>query len=105
VNVFYGSSSGLSPTSGDQWFYPGHLRDRRTAQSFDYFGYALAAVDFDDDLIDDLAIGAPGEEVVHVLYGTSGTGLTATGDEYIDAFSDSSGGGSGPGTLSWFGVR
>ncbi|MEO8276429.1 MAG: FG-GAP repeat protein [Thermoanaerobaculia bacterium] len=55
----------------------------------DHFGGALAAADFDADGIDDLAIGAPDESLgpvgqaglLHVLYGTSGTGLDNDRDQ------------------------
>ncbi len=55
----------------------------------DQFGGALAAADFDADGIDDLAIGAPLEDlgpvlgggIVHILYGSPGEGLTAAGAE------------------------
>ena len=61
------------------------------AEAGDRFGEALAAGDFDADGCDDLAIGAPQEDLeapaavaeagtVHVLYG-SGLGLTVAGDE------------------------
>lgn len=59
----------------------------------DGFGRVLAVGDFDDDGIDDLAIGVPREDdgalsdagVLHVLYGSAGTGLTATGSGYFEA--------------------
>jgi hypothetical protein len=53
------------------------------AESFDYFGLALAAGDFDGDGVDDLAIGVPGEDgargVVQIVFGGPG-GLTANGN-------------------------
>ncbi len=55
----------------------------------DLFGSALAVGDFDDDGVDDLAIGVPGEAVgataaagaVQILYGVAGQGLQATGNQ------------------------
>lgn len=57
------------------------------SEPFDNFGSALAAADFNGDGIDDLAIGVPGENLgaisnaglVHVLPGSTGTGLTTVG--------------------------
>ena len=57
------------------------------SEAFDNFGTALAAGDMNDDGIDDLAIGAPFEDlgpinsagVVHVLYGSGGSGLSDEG--------------------------
>ncbi|MCI0457142.1 MAG: hypothetical protein L0Z62_09200, partial [Gemmataceae bacterium] len=59
-----------------------------TAEAGDAFGSALAAGDFDDDGIADLAVGVPGEGVngfadagaVSILYG-SDLGLDAAGDQ------------------------
>ncbi len=81
VHIMYGTGSGLS-ASGDQRFQPG------TKWKNGLFGAALASGDFDDDGIDDLAVGAPGQWVsgqeqagaVYVLRG-SGTGITLTGDQ------------------------
>jgi hypothetical protein len=57
-----------------------------------YFGYDLAAGDFDGDGADDLAIGAPGTPVsdqksagaTHVVYGTVGGGLDTASIETWD---------------------
>ena len=62
----------------------------------DLFGAALAVGDLNDDGIDDLVIGVPGEDLkvngtnyvdagtVLVLYGSNGTGLTHNGHQYVD---------------------
>jgi hypothetical protein len=85
VNVVYGSIYGLARPTEQMWTQdsegvPG------SAEADDRFGYALAAGDFDGDGYDDLAIGAPGEDVgghddagsVTVLYGSM-FGLRSTG--------------------------
>jgi len=67
----------------------------------DLFGSALAVGDFDDDGVDDLAIGVPGEAVgstaaagaVQVLYGIAGQGLSANGNQLFHQDSDNVPGG------------
>ena len=81
VSVLYGSASGLT-TSGGQLF----TQPVSAVEAGDEFGFALTAGDFDGDGADDLAVGAPTEDVgstfragaVSVLYGSAG-GLTRTG--------------------------
>lgn len=90
VNVLYGSPRGLTAARNQRWHQntssvPG------VPETGDRFGAALAAGDFNDDFADDLAIGVPGENLgtgglgnegaVHVLYGGSGIGLTAWGNQ------------------------
>jgi subtilisin family serine protease len=87
VNVLYGSSSGLTGV-GDQLWYQGLPGVLGAAEGGDGFGSALSSGDYDGDGFDDLAIGAPGEDVgatmdagaVNVLYGSL-SGLTAIGDQ------------------------
>lgn len=63
----------------------------------DRFGSVLAVGDLDDDGVDDLVIGVPGEAVggaaaagaVQVIYGDAGSGLTANGNQLFHQ--DSSG--------------
>jgi hypothetical protein len=87
VNVLFGSAAGLTAT-GDQFWgqnSPGVLGG---AENFDFFGDVLTVGDFDDDGFDDLAIGAPGEDIgaianagaTTVLFG-SAAGLTAADDQ------------------------
>jgi hypothetical protein len=81
VSVLYGSASGLT-TSGGQLF----TQVGGAVEASDWFGFALAAGDFNNDGFTDLAAGAPVEGVggagaagaVSVLPGSAG-GLTATG--------------------------
>jgi hypothetical protein len=87
VNVLYGSPTGLA-VAGDQIWHQDVTDVDGVAEDNDQFGAALAAGDFNDDGRDDLAIGAPFEDVdtissagaVNVLYG-SPAGLTAAGDQ------------------------
>ncbi len=60
VHLFYGSSVGLSASRDDQMDQSDIAGE---AESNDDFGAALAAGDFDADGRDDLAIGAPLEDV------------------------------------------
>ena len=84
VQVLYGGPSGL--TARDQVWHQGKPGILGNNESDDFFGYALAAGDFDADGDDDLAIGVRGESVgsissagrVVVLNGSPG-GLSATG--------------------------
>jgi hypothetical protein len=89
VNVIYGSPTGLDASFvGDQFLRQGAASLNDTAEPGDFFGYALAAGDFNHDGVseEDLAIGVPGEDVgdledagaVNVVYGTH-AGLSATG--------------------------
>lgn len=82
VHVFYGDAiggvnrTGSQAFSRDGWFNPAwNLFD--VGDASDQLGWALAAADFDRDGRDDLAIGAPGDDSVHLLYGTT-AGLTTT---------------------------
>lgn len=80
VEVSYGAASGSERT--ESWTQDSR-KIRERLELGDQFGAALAAGDFDADGFDDLAIGAPGEDLkrrvdvglVHVLYGSE-DGLT-----------------------------
>jgi hypothetical protein len=62
VHILYGSAPGLAVTGSELWSQdsPG-VPD--TSEDSDHFGRSLAAGDFDDDGVDDLAIGVPFEDV------------------------------------------
>jgi FG-GAP repeat len=87
VNVLYGTVAGLTG-SGSQTFTQNSPGVGSTAEEDDFFGDALAAGDFDNDGVADLAVGAPLESfssilqagAVNVLYGTP-TGLTGSGSQ------------------------
>jgi hypothetical protein len=86
VNVLYGSAVGLQATSpNDQVWHQGSPGVQGSAETFDSFGWYVAAGDFNDDGFDDLSVGVPFEDIkreedagaVSVLYGSAG-GLQAT---------------------------
>jgi hypothetical protein len=89
VSVLYGSPSGLSAANDQFWTQDsGNVND--LAETDDLFGYALAAADFGNGTLGDLAVGVYGEDVVvgssdhgavNVLYGTA-TGLGAANDQF-----------------------
>jgi hypothetical protein len=89
VQVLYGSGSGL--TDRDDLWTQDEPGVPAGSESDDHFGAALAAGDFNGDGIDDLAVGAPDEDVdrvgggsaanggaLNVLYGVAFSGLSAT---------------------------
>jgi hypothetical protein len=74
VQIVYGGTNGLS-TDGDVLLYQGHNGLQDEPDDFDRFGRSLAAGNFNGDRYDDLAIGAPYEDiygtdagVVHILW-------------------------------------
>ncbi len=78
VHVVYGAASGLSAGNTKQTWIDGSQGAGNIPQDNDRFGSTLASGDFDDDGVDDLAIGVPGQMLgmianagaVIVLYGT-----------------------------------
>lgn len=92
VHVLYGTDAGLTADAqgtapGDQLFTQDSPGIVGTAENGDEFGSAVAVGDYNDDFCADVAIGVPGENnesgVVAVLYGSLGTGLSATGNQYL----------------------
>ncbi len=89
VQILYGSLGGLT-WSGDQSFRQGADGVLDINEEYDWFGYALAVGNFNNDDFDDLAIGAPAEDLaglagagaVNVLFG-SASGLSGTGDQML----------------------
>ncbi len=90
VNVYYGTSQGLSGEDS-QMIHQDSAGILGTVQSNDQFGSALASGDFDGDGWDDLAIGSPKDlstaGVVNVVYGSK-LGLVDDGNQlwYQDAW-------------------
>jgi hypothetical protein len=90
VNVIYGTANGLNAAGAraDQIWAQDSAGVLGGSEVNDAWGSALAAGDFNNDGRDDLAIGAPNENIgntqdagsVNVLPGT-GSGLSATGDQ------------------------
>jgi hypothetical protein len=82
VSVLFGSAAGITSSGGRTFTQVGSA-----AEAGDYFGWALATGDFDNDGFADLAVGAEGEDVfsatdagaVSVLYGSSAGVTTAAG--------------------------
>jgi hypothetical protein len=89
VNLVYGSSSGLTETDDEVW-YQGTTGIQGAPENQDGFGGELAVGDFDDDGIDDLAVGVLGEDIggedgagaVNVIYG-SPSGLTEVDNQLL----------------------
>ena len=89
VNVLYGSAAGLTGTAS-QSFTQGNGGVAGGSEPNDHFGWALAWGNFNGDRYDDLAVGAPEEDVgtladagrVTILLG-SATGLTGAGSHVL----------------------
>lgn len=89
VNVIYGSGSGLT-SAKNQFWHQDSAGIANSINGYEYFGWALAAGDFNNDGKADLAIGADSENVdgkadagaVHVLYGSGNKGLRGTGSQF-----------------------
>lgn len=101
VNILYGSGSGLTANKNQFWDQNGtegaQFNLEGGIEANDYFGYAVAAGDFNKDGVADLAIGVPGEDddagAVAILYGKRDVGLTNEGNQLIDQNSPGMAGG------------
>jgi hypothetical protein len=94
INALYGSAGGLTG-SGSQAFWQGAGGVAGSAETDDEFGYALAAGDYNNSGVDDVAVGVPFEDIgaiqaagaVNVLNGSAvpdtgpGGGLTGAGSQ------------------------
>ncbi|MEX2300285.1 MAG: hypothetical protein WD733_05080 [Bryobacterales bacterium] len=90
VIIIFGAAGGLT-SNGNQRWREGDDGLRGSRETFDLFGYSLAAADFNGDGYDDLAVGTPGENnargTANIIFGSSG-GLTATGNVRREQGSD-----------------
>ncbi len=91
VAVLYGSHPGGLVSDRNQFWTEALAEAGGFSEAGDRFGEVLAAGDLDGDGIDDLAVGAPAEDVafhpdagaVTVLHG-SASGITTAGSEILD---------------------
>ena len=63
VNVLFGWSSAGIVTAGGQIWHQDVFDTEDNAENHDRFGAALASGDFNADILDDLAVGIPGEDI------------------------------------------
>lgn len=97
VNVIYGGPTSGLHSLGDQLWHQNSKGIGGVAEAGDLFGSSLTVGDFNGDGVDDLAVGAPGEDwgaiidagAINVLYGSRSKGLHSFGDQ---VFSQDSGG-------------
>ena len=94
ITVIRGSAAGIDPVLGAELWSEGLGLLTGDPDELDHFGYSVATGDFNDDLIDDLAISVYGGDPVidglpvsdagevYVLWG-SGVGLTHLGHQTI----------------------
>jgi hypothetical protein len=94
IAVFYGKADGLLPPTGNQLLHEATPGVADEAEADDLFGAALVAVDASGDLLDDLIVGVPGEDVtlssttvnagrLHYFRGDAAGFLTVTGNAAI----------------------
>lgn len=88
VHVFYGSGAGIDAVN-DWYFQQSTSGMADSSEVADFFGYSLAAGDYDGDGYCDLAVGVPREDIdalddagaVHVVFGTT-SGLAVPGNQF-----------------------
>jgi len=104
VHVIRGSFDGLTLTGNTMW-HQNTASIKGASQADDYFGYSVASGDFNKDGFDDLAVGAPFEDIgstkidagaVNVILGSNNGGLTTVGNQIwyqnvskVEGFSES----------------
>lgn len=89
VNIVFGSANGMNPEAGAPIWTQDSPGIDSEAEAEEFFGWKLAAADFNNDGYADLAIGVPQDHVlgvrigsVHILYGDE-TGPTAVANTQI----------------------
>lgn len=96
VHIAYGTASGPGTANSSRLMQGGYTQSDvvnlvgNSLEPDDVTGAALAAGDFNNDGLDDLAVGSPGETLagqagaglVHVVYGTT-TGLTSSSQQQV----------------------
>lgn len=101
VHVLYGASNGLSDNGSQRWRRTTTIADGQGNN--DLFGYELETGDFNNDGLDDLAIGVPGYDIfwgasdvgaVVVIHGAAKLGLDGENDSHL--ILQSGGGNAGP---------
>src|SRR6056297_1585701 len=106
INVVYSSATGLTE-DGNRQFHQDTDGIGGIAQAGDELGFSIAAGDFNNDGFDDVAFGAPREDIgsvnsaglVQILYGAA-SGLTTAGSLSLDRNDAGMG---GVGLEDWFG--
>ena len=68
INILYGAAAGLT-SGGNQLWHEDAPGVPEVGEPSDLWGFSLAAADFDGDGYDDLAVGAPFEDVGPVSNG------------------------------------
>jgi hypothetical protein len=100
VHVLYGSAPGGLTATGSQLWSQNSPGIAGGAEQNDHFGIELAAGDFNANSAADLAIGTSGENnaagVVHLLYGSSPSGLSGSGSQLWSQNSPGIAGGAEP---------